>query len=60
VPVLAVWGGNDGIFLKAGAEAFKRDVKDIEVVLLDGGHFVLETHVEEVADRIKGFLAKFE
>ena len=60
VPVLAVWGGNDSIFLKAGAEAFKRDVKDIEVVLLDGGHFVLETHVEEVAERIKAFLTKFE
>lgn len=60
VPVLAVWGGNDSIFVKAGAEAFKRDVEDLEVVLLDGGHFVLETHVNEVAEKINAFLTKFQ
>jgi len=60
VPVLAVWGRNDQIFVKAGAEAYKKDVKDLEVVLLDGGHFVLETHVEEVAEKIKAFLTKFQ
>ena len=56
VPTLAVWGKNDIIFIPPGAEAFKRDLKDVEVKLLDGGHFLLETHLEEVAASILKFL----
>ncbi|KAI0065729.1 alpha/beta-hydrolase [Artomyces pyxidatus] len=58
VPVLAMWGANDAVFVKAGAEAFKRDVKDIVVKLVDTGHFALETHVEEFAKEIDAFLSK--
>lgn len=54
VPVLAVWGGNDKMFGRAGAEAYKE--VGGEVVLLDGGHFLLETHLEEVVEVLKGFL----
>jgi len=57
-PVLAVWGKGDICFIPPGAEAFKKDVKNAEVHLLDGGHFLLETHVVEVAEKIKPFLAK--
>lgn len=57
VPVLAVWGRNDPVFVPAGAEAFKRDNKEAVVKLLDGGHFLLETHVDEVAKEILRFLA---
>ncbi|ORX40641.1 Alpha/Beta hydrolase protein [Kockovaella imperatae] len=57
-PVLAVWGKGDPCFIPPGAEAYKRDVKNAEVHLLDGGHFLLETHVEEVADKVKVFLSK--
>jgi pimeloyl-ACP methyl ester carboxylesterase len=56
VPVLTVWGKNDPVFVAAGAEAFKRDVKDLEVHWLDAGHFALETNEEEVAGLILGFL----
>ncbi|WP_405587623.1 alpha/beta fold hydrolase [Streptomyces sp. NBC_01190] len=56
-PLLAVWGRNDPYFLPAGAEAFKRDLPDVEVRFLDTGHFALETHVEEIADAIREFLA---
>lgn len=52
VPVLAVWGRNDEIFGAAGAEAFRGDVSDARVELLDGGHFLLETHLDEVVDII--------
>ena len=55
-PVLAAWGKNDVSFIPAGAEAFKRDVKTLEVHLLDAGHFAL-TGLEEVfAGLIRRFL----
>lgn len=59
VPVLAVWGKGDEIFVPAGAEAFKRDT-EAEVHLLDGGHFLLETHVDEVASLIRSFLERIK
>ncbi|MFJ8280283.1 alpha/beta fold hydrolase [Streptomyces griseoviridis] len=58
VPVLAVWGRNDEIFGPAGAEAFRRDAPDAEVVLLDGGHFLLESHGDEVADAVLRFRSR--
>ena len=33
--LLAVWGRNDPFFIPAGAEAFKRDLPEARVVLLD-------------------------
>jgi pimeloyl-ACP methyl ester carboxylesterase len=61
VPILAVWGKNDTIFVPAGAEAFEETRTEgggegVTVVLLDGGHFLLETHLEEVADHMLEFL----
>ncbi|MEU1543777.1 alpha/beta hydrolase [Actinacidiphila glaucinigra] len=56
VPVLAVWGEHDPIFGPDGARAFAKDAQRSEVHLLDGGHFLLETHVEPVAELILGFL----
>lgn len=55
VPVLAIWGRNDEIFGPAGAEAFRRDAPDAEIVLLDGGHFLLESHLDEVAEALLRF-----
>ena len=57
-PLLAVWGRNDPFFLPAGAEAFKRDIADADVRFFDTGHFALETHADEIAAAIRGFLAK--
>ncbi|MFF1822841.1 alpha/beta fold hydrolase [Kribbella sp. NPDC058245] len=58
VPVLAVWGRNDEIFGPAGAEAFATDRPDAEIHLLDGGHFLLESHLDEVAPLIRKFLSR--
>lgn len=58
VPVLAVWGKNDIFFIPPGAEAYKRDVKDAKVVLLDGGHFLVESHTQEVGSLMLEFLAE--
>jgi len=57
-PLLAVWGKNDPFFLPAGAEAFKRDVPNAEVRLIDAGHFALEAHAPEIAALIGDFLAR--
>lgn len=57
-PVLAVWGKNDAIFPQAGAEAFSKDVENLQVKLFDTGHFALETHLEEISEAILEFLAK--
>ena len=57
-PLLAAWGKNDAHFLPAGAEAYRRDLPDAEVHLLDTGHFALETHHREVAALMRDFLAR--
>jgi pimeloyl-ACP methyl ester carboxylesterase len=55
-PTLIVWGKKDEIFPAAGAEPYKRDLKDLEYHLIDTGHFALETHGQEIADLIRNFL----
>ena len=55
-PTLVAWGRGDEIFGPAGAEAFATDLPDAEIHLLDAGHFALETHGNEIADLIRGFL----
>jgi len=42
---LAAWGRHDPAFVPAGALAYKRDLPDAEVHLLDAGHFALETQL---------------
>ena len=56
VPVLAIWGHNDEIFGPDGARAFADDVPNAEIHLADGGHFLLESNLDEVADRMRTFL----
>jgi pimeloyl-ACP methyl ester carboxylesterase len=60
VKVLTIWGKKDPIFVKEGAEAFRRDVEEerLQVEWLDAGHFALETNEIEVARLIGGFLEK--
>ena len=55
VPTLIVWGENDPFFTVAGARAYKRDLPKAELHLLDGSHFLLETHGSEVARLILSF-----
>ncbi|MBV9488298.1 MAG: alpha/beta hydrolase [Verrucomicrobia bacterium] len=55
-PTLIVWGKNDVIFPPEGVAPYARDLEKVETHLLDTGHFALETHGEEIATRIEGFL----
>ena len=56
VPLLAVWGRGDEIFGPAGAKAFADDLPDAEIHLLDGGHFLLESALDEVTTLVRAFL----
>ena len=58
VPLLAVWGRNDEIFAPEGARAFADDAPDAEIHLLDGGHFLLESHLDAAAGYIRPFLER--
>ena len=56
-PALVISGKNDKLFVAAGAEAFKNDLRDAQINLLDGGHFVLEEKHAEAASVIRSFLS---
>ncbi len=57
-PVLVVWGKNDAFFPESGAEAFKKDVKDIDYNILNTGHFALEEDHAIISEKIRHFLEK--
>lgn len=57
-PTLIVWGKNDKIFPAAGAEPYKRDLKNLEFNLLDTGHFALEEDGDKIAGLMRNFLRK--
>ena len=58
IPLLAVWGQGDVAFVPEGAEAFKKDLPNAEVKLLDAGHFAVETKGPEIAEAVLEFLEK--
>ena len=55
---LVAWGANDPSFTAPGAEAFRRDLPDAEIHLLDAGHFALDEKTDEIARLILDFMAK--
>ena len=55
---LVISGKNDKLFTAPGAEAFKKDIKDAQISLLNGGHFALEEHHTLAASIIKKFLSQ--
>jgi pimeloyl-ACP methyl ester carboxylesterase len=57
-PTLVVWGKNDAIFPAAGAHPYRRDLKNVELHLLDTGHFALEEDGAEIALLMLDFLGR--
>ncbi|MFT8317570.1 MAG: alpha/beta hydrolase [Sporolactobacillus sp.] len=57
-PFLAAWGKNDPSFIPAGAEAYRRDLPQAEIHLLDTGHFALETHAAQIGKLMHQFLGR--
>lgn len=58
-PTLIVWGPQDGYMPEKSARAYLRDLPKAELHLLDGGHWLLETNLDEVVPLIRGFLSRF-
>jgi pimeloyl-ACP methyl ester carboxylesterase len=59
-PLLVAWGRYDPSFLAAEAEAYRRDVPDAEVHLLDAGHFALDEQPDQIAALTRHFLRLLE
>ena len=57
-PTLVVYGKNDYIFPEAGAQAYKKDLKNLDFYLFDTGHFALESHGTEISRKIRKFMEK--
>jgi pimeloyl-ACP methyl ester carboxylesterase len=55
-PLLVVWGRYDPSFEVAEAEAYRRDVADAEVHVIDAGHFALDEAPGLVAELTGRFL----
>lgn len=57
-PTLIVWGPRDGYMPEGAARAYLRDLPRAELHLLDGGHWLLETHFDEVVGLMREFLSR--
>jgi pimeloyl-ACP methyl ester carboxylesterase len=57
-PTLVAWGKNDIFFAPQGALAFQKDLKDVEVHLLNTGHFPLEEDLDVSVSLIEHFLGE--
>ena len=55
-PTLIVWGPQDHYMPEKSARAYLRDLPDAQLHLLDGGHWLLETNLDEVVSLVRGFL----
>jgi pimeloyl-ACP methyl ester carboxylesterase len=55
---LVIWGKHDPSFQVAEAEAYRRDVADAEVRVLDAGHFALDERPDEIAALVGEFLRR--
>ena len=57
-PTLIVWGPQDGYMPEASARAYLRDLPNAELHLLDGGHWLLETNLDEAAGLTRDVLRR--
>jgi len=51
-----IWGKYDLSFDLSEPEAYRRDVPNAEVHVLDAGHFALDTKADEIAALVVGFM----
>jgi len=55
-PTLIAWGPQDHYMPEKSARAYLRDLPDAEFHLLNGGHWLLETNLDEMVTLIRDFL----
>jgi pimeloyl-ACP methyl ester carboxylesterase len=54
--LLVIWGKYDPSFDISEPEAYRRDVSDAQVHILDAGHFALDTAADDIAALVRGFV----
>jgi pimeloyl-ACP methyl ester carboxylesterase len=54
--LLVIWGKYDRSFEISEPEAYRRDVPNAQVHVLDAGHFALDTAADEIAELVRGFV----
>ena len=54
--LLVLWGRYDLSFDPSEPEAYRRDVPNAEVHVLDAGHFALDTAADEIAALVRAFM----
>ena len=54
--LLVIWGKYDLSFELSEPQAYRRDVPDAQVHVLDAGHFALDTAADEIAALVRGFV----
>jgi pimeloyl-ACP methyl ester carboxylesterase len=54
--LLVLWGRYELSFEPSEPEAYRRDVPDAQVHVVDGGHFALDTAADEIAALIRDFV----
>jgi len=57
-PTLVTWGKGDEVFAADGAAAYRKDLPQAEIHLLNAGHFALETQYGPIAEYIREFLPR--
>lgn len=55
-PTLIVWGPQDHYMPEKSARAYLRDLPHAELHFLDGGHWLLETNLNDVVPLVRDFL----
>jgi len=56
LPALVLWGRYDQAFVEPGAHAFRRDLPEATVTILDAGHFAMDTRLDAVVEAASGFM----
>ncbi len=59
-PTLVLWGRHDLTFPAAGAKAFRADLPNADIVILDAGHFAMDTRLDDVATLTRRFIERLK
>src|ERR1700689_1714607 len=54
--LLVIWGKYELSFDPSEPEAYRRDVPNAEIHIVDGGHFALDTAADEIAALVRNFV----
>ena len=55
--LLVVWGKYDPSFDIGEPERYRKDLPNAQIYVLDGGHFALDTKVDEIAELVDRFMS---